>query len=148
MDTLFALEALGYDNICWSLSETFISAFCKFYTLFLFLLKVWIGKIILWSCLLYVCSVCTFQLKNHCQVSPDIKNNDDMDIREYVKIKKIPEGSRSECRIVSGVVCTKNVVHKKMAPAITQPVVLMLACPVDYQVSISSAVACTHYVLL
>ena len=59
-----------------------------------------------------------------------------MDIRHYVKIKKIPGGSRSECRIVSGVVCTKNVVHKKMASSITQPKILMLACPVDFQVSI------------
>lgn len=59
-----------------------------------------------------------------------------MDIRHYVKIKKIPGGSRSECRIVSGVVCTKNVVHKKMATAITQPQILMLACPVEFQVSL------------
>ena len=58
-----------------------------------------------------------------------------MDIRHYVKIKKIQGGSRTDCRIVSGVVCTKNVVHKKMASSITQPLILMLAFPVDFQVS-------------
>ena len=61
-------------------------------------------------------------------------HNDDMDIRQYVKIKKILGGEKSDCRIVNGVVCTKNVVHKKMAKSITEPHILMLACPVDFQV--------------
>lgn len=73
-------------------------------------------------------------------VRPDIKNdNDDMDIRQYVQIKKvylvfilmqnkfklnfyfikiknfqIPGGTKSECCIIRGVVCTKNVAHKKV----------------------------------
>ena len=68
------------------------------------------------------------------QVVPDVVHNDDMDIRQYVKIKKIPCGEKSDCRIVCGVVCTKNVVHKKMAKSITEPHILMLACPVDFQV--------------
>jgi 1-phosphatidylinositol-3-phosphate 5-kinase len=71
------------------------------------------------------------------KVVPDVQNDDEMDIRHYVKIKKIPGGLRSDCRIVNGVVCTKNVVHKKMASSITQPQILMLACPVDFQVSFS-----------
>ena len=70
------------------------------------------------------------------QVVPVPQKQDEMDIRHYVKIKKIPGGLRSDCRIVNGVVCTKNFVHKKMTPAIIHPIILMLACPVDFQVSV------------
>ncbi|XP_028393496.1 1-phosphatidylinositol 3-phosphate 5-kinase-like isoform X2 [Dendronephthya gigantea] len=66
-------------------------------------------------------------------VVPGVVKDDNMDIRHYVKIKKVPWGSRSDCRIVNGVVCTKNIVHKKMASSITEPNILMLACPVDFQ---------------
>ncbi|CAB3993712.1 1-phosphatidylinositol 3-phosphate 5-kinase-like isoform X3, partial [Paramuricea clavata] len=80
---------------------------------------------------------CCFEKKIEvCQtVIPGVETDDEMDMRHYVKIKKIPGGSRSDCRIVNGVVCTKNVVNKKMAPIITQPLILMLACPVDFQLN-------------
>lgn len=74
------------------------------------------------------------QCLTHFQVHPNVQNDDEMDIRHYVKIKKIPGGLRSDCRIVKGVVCTKNVSHKKMESYIKQPLILMLACPVDFQV--------------
>ncbi|XP_055924397.1 1-phosphatidylinositol 3-phosphate 5-kinase-like [Argiope bruennichi] len=67
-------------------------------------------------------------------VRPDVKNDsDDMDIRQYVQFKKIPGGSKSECSIVSGVVFTKSVAHKKMRQRIQSPTVLLLTSAISYQ---------------
>jgi len=48
-------------------------------------------------------------------VRPDVKDDDDdMDIRQYIHIKKVPGGSKSDSRIVNGVVCSKNVANRSM----------------------------------
>nr|CAD7457165.1 unnamed protein product [Timema tahoe] len=66
-------------------------------------------------------------------VCPDVKNEvDDMDIRQYVQFKKVPGGGR-ESRIVSGVVCTKNVAHRAMATRLVNPRILLLGCSIAYQ---------------
>ncbi|GFY59527.1 1-phosphatidylinositol 3-phosphate 5-kinase [Trichonephila inaurata madagascariensis] len=67
-------------------------------------------------------------------VRPDVKNDsDDMDIRQYVQFKKIPGGAKTECSIVSGVVFTKSVAHKKMRQRIQNPTVLLLTSAISYQ---------------
>ncbi|KAM7283540.1 putative FYVE finger-containing phosphoinositide kinase, fyv1 [Ixodes scapularis] len=67
-------------------------------------------------------------------VSPNVKHlDDDMDIRQYVHIKKMPGGNRAECTVVSGVVCTKNVVHKKMRQQLTNPRILLVGSSIVYQ---------------
>jgi 1-phosphatidylinositol-3-phosphate 5-kinase len=72
------------------------------------------------------------QIVNH--VSPDLHHNaDDIDIRQYVQIKKSPSGSKNDCEIVSGVVCSKNVAHKGMNAMIANPKILLLQCGLMYQ---------------
>ncbi|XP_066582542.1 1-phosphatidylinositol 3-phosphate 5-kinase isoform X2 [Prorops nasuta] len=67
-------------------------------------------------------------------VRPDLNHNADaMDIRQYVQIKKCPGGSRDDCQIVSGVVCSKNIAHRGMNAMIAQPKILLLQCGVMYQ---------------
>lgn len=67
-------------------------------------------------------------------VRPNLNHNaDDMDIRQYVKIKKYAGGSRDDCEIVSGVVCTKNVAHRGMDAMIAHPKILLLKCGLMYQ---------------
>ncbi|XP_047499602.1 1-phosphatidylinositol 3-phosphate 5-kinase-like isoform X5 [Penaeus chinensis] len=67
-------------------------------------------------------------------IRPDVKNDsDDMDIRQYVQFKKVPGGSRSECQILNGAVCTKNVADKSMATRLTDPQILLVASTIDYQ---------------
>ncbi|XP_076228988.1 1-phosphatidylinositol 3-phosphate 5-kinase fab1 isoform X2 [Nomia melanderi] len=67
-------------------------------------------------------------------VRPDLNHNvDDLDIRQYVQIKKCPGGLRDDCEIVSGVVCNKNVAHKGMNAMIAQPKILLLQCGLMYQ---------------
>ncbi|XP_033330522.2 1-phosphatidylinositol 3-phosphate 5-kinase fab1 isoform X2 [Megalopta genalis] len=67
-------------------------------------------------------------------VRPDLNHNvDDLDIRQYVQIKKCPGGSRDDCEIVSGAVCNKNVAHKGMNAMIAYPKILLLQCGLMYQ---------------
>jgi 1-phosphatidylinositol-3-phosphate 5-kinase len=61
------------------------------------------------------------------QVKPQLKTRPDlMDIREYVKVKVIPEGKLSECRYVDGVVFNKNLIHRRMNSDIENPKILLL----------------------
>ncbi|KAK2584922.1 hypothetical protein KPH14_002518 [Odynerus spinipes] len=72
------------------------------------------------------------QIVDH--VRPDLNHNaDDLDIRHYVQIKKCTGGSRDDCEIVSGVVCTKNVAHRGMNAMIAHPKILLLQCGLMYQ---------------
>ncbi|KAG1149379.1 hypothetical protein G6F37_002529 [Rhizopus arrhizus] len=65
-------------------------------------------------------------------VQPDTRAGDDMDVRHYVKIKKIPGGLPSDSFYAKGVVCTKNVAHKRMARNMTNPRILILLFSLDY----------------
>lgn len=69
-------------------------------------------------------------------VRPDVKHdNDSMDIRSYIKIKKLTVGSmnKSDSRIINGLVFTKNIAHKKMKCEIRQPKILLLRSSIEYQ---------------
>ncbi|KAM4698369.1 1-phosphatidylinositol 3-phosphate 5-kinase [Rhinophrynus dorsalis] len=65
-------------------------------------------------------------------VRPDVKNDDDMDIRQFVHIKKIPGGKKFDSMVVNGFVCTKNIAHKKMNSSIKTPKILLLKCSIEY----------------
>ncbi|PIK55729.1 1-phosphatidylinositol 3-phosphate 5-kinase [Apostichopus japonicus] len=67
------------------------------------------------------------------QVKVDVFEKDLMDIRQYVHIKKLPGGSRQECEIIHGTVCTKNITNKKMDSDLTHPNILLLAAAVEHQ---------------
>lgn len=67
-------------------------------------------------------------------VRPDVRDDeDDMDLRQYVHLKKIPGGSKSDSRIVHGVVCTKNVANRSMPKFNHDPNILLLSSAIDYQ---------------
>lgn len=66
-------------------------------------------------------------------IHPEYCQNESMDVRNFVNIKKISSGSRSECTIVGGVVFSKNVSHKDMKAKIDNPKVLIVKCPIAYQ---------------
>lgn len=52
---------------------------------------------------------------------------DPMNINEYVKIKKIVYPDESECKYISGIVCTKNISHRKMKGNIREPKMLIIS---------------------
>lgn len=65
-------------------------------------------------------------------VNPDVQRNDDMDIRHYIKLKKIPGGKPKDTSYVSGVVFTKNLAHKDMPRSIPNPRIMIVTFAIEY----------------
>ncbi|KAI5124133.1 hypothetical protein M0805_000944 [Coniferiporia weirii] len=57
----------------------------------------------------------------------------DMDVRRYVKIKKIPGGSPKDSEYVDGAVITKNVAHKQMSRSQRNPRIMFVTFPLEFQ---------------
>ncbi|KAE8449514.1 hypothetical protein EG329_008123 [Mollisiaceae sp. DMI_Dod_QoI] len=66
-------------------------------------------------------------------VNPDVRAGDDIDIRHYVKLKKIPGGKPGDTSYVSGVVFTKNLALKSMPRSISNPRIVIVSFPIEYQ---------------
>ncbi|CAG8012404.1 unnamed protein product [Penicillium olsonii] len=71
-------------------------------------------------------------LKAADEVDPNVQRGDDMDIRHYVKLKKIPGGRLGDTSYVSGLVFTKNLALKGMARNILRPNILIITFPLEY----------------
>ena len=56
----------------------------------------------------------------------------DMDVRRYVKIKKIPGGAPKDSEFVDGAVITKNVAHKAMSRGQRNPRVMLVTFPLEF----------------
>ncbi|KAK5792442.1 1-phosphatidylinositol-3-phosphate 5-kinase FAB1B-like [Gossypium arboreum] len=66
-------------------------------------------------------------------LKPDRSNGGGMDPGGYVKVKCIATGRRSESMIVKGIVCKKNVAHRRMATKMEKPRLLILGGALEYQ---------------
>lgn len=66
-------------------------------------------------------------------VDPDTRVGDLMDIRHYVKLKKIPGGKPGDTSYVSGVIFTKNLALKSMPRRILNPRIVLVSFPIEYQ---------------
>ncbi|KAK3117277.1 Mitochondrial distribution and morphology protein 12 [Teratosphaeriaceae sp. CCFEE 6253] len=65
-------------------------------------------------------------------VEPDVQRGDDMDIRHYIKLKKVPGGKPGDTSYVSGVVFSKNVALKSMARSIRNPCIAIVTFAIEY----------------
>ncbi|XP_068618733.1 putative 1-phosphatidylinositol 3-phosphate 5-kinase [Battus philenor] len=65
-------------------------------------------------------------------IMPDMYGND-IDIRNYVQVKKVPGDNVQDSCVVQGVVLTKNVAHRGMPQQISNPTILLLDCSIAYQ---------------
>jgi len=64
---------------------------------------------------------------------PNVRTGGDlMDVRNYIHIKKIPGGRPHDSEYIDGVVCTKNVLHKKMSRFLPNPRIMLLSFPLEY----------------
>ncbi|KAI1267732.1 hypothetical protein F5Y18DRAFT_309440 [Xylariaceae sp. FL1019] len=72
-------------------------------------------------------------LKCTSSVDPDIDRGDDIDIRHYVKLKKIPGGKPSDTSYVPGVIFTKKLALKSMPRRMTNPRVVIISFSIEYQ---------------
>ncbi|XP_044488390.1 putative 1-phosphatidylinositol-3-phosphate 5-kinase FAB1C [Mangifera indica] len=66
-------------------------------------------------------------------VKPDTSRGGSMDPVDYVKIKCIASGNPSESTLIKGVVCTKNIKHKRMTSQYKNPRLLILGGALEYQ---------------
>ena len=68
------------------------------------------------------------------EVEPKIVQGDDIDIRHYVKLKKIPGGRPSDTLYVQGAVFTKNLALKSMPrKLVDEPKIVIVSFPIEYQ---------------
>jgi len=65
-------------------------------------------------------------------VEPDVQQGDDMDIRHYIKLKKVPGGRPGDTSYVSGIVFSKNVALKTMARSIIKPRIAIVTFAIEY----------------
>lgn len=72
-------------------------------------------------------------LKSTDDLNPDVRVGDIIDIRHYVKVKKIPGGTPGDTTYVSGVVFTKNLALKSMPRSVPQPRIVIITFPIEYQ---------------
>ncbi|KAF1869133.1 hypothetical protein Lal_00048414 [Lupinus albus] len=66
-------------------------------------------------------------------LKPDMSKGGGMDLADYVKIKCIACGSRIESMVVKGVVCKKNVAHRRMMSKVDEARILILGGALEYQ---------------
>jgi len=71
-------------------------------------------------------------LKVSTSINPNVRAGDSIDVRTYVKIKKVPGGKISDSEYVDGIVITKNVAHKAMPRRLVNPRIMVVAFPIDY----------------
>lgn len=60
------------------------------------------------------------------------RQGEDMDVRRYVKIKKIPGGKPQDSEYVDGAVITKNVAHKDMSRSQRNPRIMLVTFPIEF----------------
>ena len=66
-------------------------------------------------------------------LDPDVRGmGDDIDVRSYVKIKRLPGCTEADSTYVSGVVFTKNLAVKRMSRTISNPRIMLVTFPVEY----------------
>ena len=65
-------------------------------------------------------------------VEPNVQLGDDMDVRHYIKLKKVPGGRPGDTSYVSGVVFTKNIALKSMPRLISCPRIAIVTFAIEY----------------
>ncbi|KAL8537852.1 hypothetical protein ACS0TY_012836 [Phlomoides rotata] len=66
-------------------------------------------------------------------LKPDTSQGGQMDPGGYVKVKCLASGRRSQSMVVKGVVCKKNVAHRRMTTRIEKPRLMILGGALEYQ---------------
>ncbi|KAG5538034.1 hypothetical protein RHGRI_025205 [Rhododendron griersonianum] len=66
-------------------------------------------------------------------LKPDMSRSGGMDPGGYVKVKCLASGRRSESMVVKGVVCKKNVAHRRMTSKVEKARLLILGGALEYQ---------------
>ncbi|KAJ1820062.1 Mitochondrial distribution and morphology protein 12, partial [Coemansia sp. RSA 2599] len=65
------------------------------------------------------------------KVQPNVRAGDNMDLRRYVRIKRIPGGMPSDSQYVTGIVFTRNLAHRSMPQYLENPRIMLLTLPME-----------------
>jgi len=57
---------------------------------------------------------------------------DEIDIKRYAKVEKVPGGAITDSRVMNGVMINKDITHAKMRRKIENPKILLLDCALEY----------------
>jgi len=57
----------------------------------------------------------------------------EIDVKRYAKVEKIPGGLLEDCTVLNGVMFNKDVTHPNMRREIKNPRVVLLDCPLEYK---------------
>ena len=71
-------------------------------------------------------------LKVSTNLRPNTRAGDSIDVRAFVKIKKVPGGKINDSEFVNGIVISKNVAHKAMPRRLVNPRIMVVTFPLDY----------------
>ena len=63
----------------------------------------------------------------------NLQHDEVMDIRKFVKFKKIPGGTKTDSEIIYGVVCSKNLTSKHTQKQYHKPKILLLRCAFEFE---------------
>ncbi|KAL1568558.1 1-phosphatidylinositol-3-phosphate 5-kinase [Salvia divinorum] len=66
-------------------------------------------------------------------IKPDTNGGGSMDPCDYIKVKCVASGSPTESKLIKGIVCTKNIKHKRMTSQYINTRVLLLGGTLEYQ---------------
>ncbi|KAI0247897.1 T-complex protein 1 [Lactifluus subvellereus] len=77
--------------------------------------------------------MCRLALEAVRTVSADDAGVRTVDIKRYARVEKVPGGEIEDCRVLSGVMLNKDIVHPQMRRRIHNPRIVLLDCPLEYK---------------
>ena len=58
---------------------------------------------------------------------------EEIDIKRYARVEKIPGGEIESCRVLDGIMLNKDITHASMRRRIPNPRIVLLDCPLEYK---------------
>ncbi|KAL9623507.1 MAG: hypothetical protein Q9160_002188 [Pyrenula sp. 1 TL-2023] len=78
--------------------------------------------------------MCSLALKAVRTVSHEVGGNrQEIDIKRYARVEKIPGAEIEDCRVLDGVMLNKDITHASMRRKIANPRIILLDCPLEYK---------------
>ena len=77
--------------------------------------------------------MCDLALKAVRTVAKDIGGKQEVDIKRYARVEKIPGGEIEDSQVLDGVMLNKDITHPSMRRRIENPRIILLDCPLEYK---------------
>ncbi|KAI0479110.1 T-complex protein 1 subunit gamma [Xylariaceae sp. FL0804] len=77
--------------------------------------------------------MCSLALNAVRTVSWEGNGKQEVDIKRYARVEKVPGGEIEDSRVLDGVMLNKDITHPKMRRRIENPRIILLDCPLEYK---------------